>query len=410
MGLRRRKTADVIDISPVVCPGCQSSVEIDDDFCRRCEHNLLEILSSPEPPHQPAPEPATARPRSWWRLALVTSVLLLLTGGAAYAGWMKFVRPSVGTFDADVVAAAAIAEDVQRDQDALQDPSTLAAFAEDLEDASDDLSDVAATTGTIESDKHREAAESVVEALEAYLAELQRLATLPSAEINGSQYTRAEELADDLVSAIGVAATLRDLDSVRGVEASPASLQRVLANLREYREQVLRQRARIIAANKARAQRLARVRAFAGQMDGVVARYTAARGDLSDWIQDVDTYGASFSEAYQVLEEHSERRRQLRSELAALAAPAELAASKESLLAVMDQAVAATEAAYRGIEEYQWDYRYLFYDETPGWRTFESQTSSISDQYGNVLAEYSAQKERVIARLSKKTPLPKVPD
>lgn len=405
MGLRRRRPAEVIDISPLVCAGCNSYVSEEDDFCRRCGHNLAGPVPTAPPQASQVPE----RKKSRWRVAILATVLLLVCGSAGYAAWMNFVRPSVGTFDGDVTAAAGIAEDVQRTQDALRNPSGLPAFADDVEAAIGELGDIAASARGIESDKHRLAASAVVDALDAYLDELARLAALPSAAINDSQYGRAHELADELAAAIAEAAALRDLDTIAGFEATPSSLERVLANLADYRRDVLRQRARIIRANQARTARLSKVRAFTQQLDGVIARYSAARSELSDWIVGVDTYGATFTEAYQVLGEHAERRRQLRSELAALPAPAELASAKGSLLGVMDRAVAAMEAAYRGIEEYQWDFTYMFYDETPGWREFESQTDSISDDYASVLQTYSAQKERVIARLSRKTPLPKVP-
>jgi hypothetical protein len=414
MAIRRKKAAEVIDISPLTCARCSDYVELGDVFCRRCGHALLE--GSGEHPAAPAPANASeerpAREGRGRSRAVVASIVVavLLIVGAGYAGWTTFVRPGVGTFDEDVRMVLSLTAAVQEDQDALGDPSGLPEFVGEVDEAIQSLRTVGTSASAIESERYRSAAVTLVGSAEAYLKELTRLATLPAAEINDAQYRRSEELAAAVSDALAAAAALRDLDVTTG-GYSPSSLTRVLADLAAYRAQVLKQRARIIAANKVRAERLNEVRAFTSQMDGIVARYTAARSELSEWIDGVDTYGATFDEAYQVLEEQTDRRRQLRSELAALPAPPQFAAAKQSLLAVMDQAVAATEAAYRGIGEYQWDFdfRYLSYDETPGWRTFQSQTGAISDRYADVLATYSARKDDVIGRLSTKTPLPRVP-
>lgn len=413
MVIRRKRSAEVIDITPLGCPSCGETFEPDDVFCRRCGTSLLDAPVQEEVVERapaPAPQAEDARKRSRVLVASVLVLALVLASGGAFAAWTAFVRPGIGTFDEDVRAVMALAAGVQREQDSLDDPSGLPEFADEVARASEDLEGLRVSIQSIESESYRTAALLLLETAANYLDELGRLASLPAAEINAGQYGRAEELAAAVNDALAEAAALRDLDA-GAAGYSPSSLTRVLANLAEYRAQVLKQRARIIAANKARTERLNEVRAFTNQMDGIVARYTAARSELSDWIAGVDTYGATFDEAYQVLGEQTERRRQLRTELAALAAPPQFATAKQSLLAVMDQAVAAMEAAYRGIEEYQWDfgYRYLSYDETPGWRTFQSQTSAISDEYAAVLSDYSARKDDVIGRLSTKTPLPKVP-
>lgn len=416
MGIRRRKHADVIDIAPVTCPACAYRLEVGDLFCRRCGTDLLDEtrdlpVREPGPVAEPIEPPRPARRRRRLLVATIAALAVLAAVGGAFAAWTKILRPGVGTFDADVRAVMAIAGAIQDEQDGLESPSELAEFAEELDDADDDLQGVGRSVAAIESESYRVAAARLVDAAATYLEELRRLAMLPAAEINDDQYGRARELARALNAAFTEATDLRDLVA-RGVVYSPSTLTRVLANLEDYRERVLRQRARIIAANKARTERLNEVRAFTDQMDGIIARYTAARSEVADWIEGVDTYGATFDEAYQVLGEQTERRRQLRTELAALPAPPQFATAKQSLLGVMDQAVAALEAAYRGIEEYQWDfdYRYLSYDETPGWRTFQAQTAGISDRYAAVLTSYSAQKETVLTRLGTKTPLPKVPE
>jgi hypothetical protein len=75
----------------------------------------------------------------------------------------------------------------------------------------------------------------------------------------------------------------------------------------------------------------------------------------------------------------------LRDEASRLSAPAVFAGDKTAILAVMDQAIAATEAASRGISEYQYSDYHLAYDETPGWLEFEEASDAISDAYARAL-------------------------
>lgn len=165
------------------------------------------------------------------------------------------------------------------------------------------------------------------------------------------------------------------------------------------------------AENQRRAAQLATIRAFTGRLDGIVARYSSSRRELSVWIAQVNRSGASFGEAYQVLDQQAERRRQLRTELAGLEAPAVFAGHVSGLLAVIDQAIDATEAAARGITEYQYSswYEYSRYDETPGWLMFEQASDDISRSYGAALDRYTRAKAAATKQLQRKAPLPPPP-
>ena len=151
------------------------------------------------------------------------------------------------------------------------------------------------------------------------------------------------------------------------------------------------------------------MQSFTGSFDGILSRYSASRDELGDWASKVATEGATYTEAYQVLEQQADRRRQLRDELAALSAPAEFATARASILSVMDSAITATEDASRGISEYQSDYTYSSYDQTPGWTSFHETSLQIADDYGSAMSTYERDKQTIIARLSKREPLPKSP-
>jgi hypothetical protein len=150
------------------------------------------------------------------------------------------------------------------------------------------------------------------------------------------------------------------------------------------------------------------VRSFTGSFDGIIGRYSDSREELGDWTAKVESEGSTYSEAYQVLYQQTERRVQLRDEMVALAAPAEFAAMRADGLSVMDSAIAATEDASRGISEYQSD-SYGSFDQTPGWVSFQEASEQIGTDYSHALADYDAQKRTIIARLAKREPLPKPP-
>ncbi len=351
------------------------------------------------------------KPRTKRRTILASGLIALLAAGAA-GGWWWWSQPDLSIYDAQLTSMLQEAADVQDKVDDLQDPSDLPGFATDVEQAADEVDALAVRTGAIEGDDYQTAAEAVVRAEVAYLDELHRLASLGSADVDRSEFQRIDELRRELELAIAAALDLREGLDFGEIQLSVAPLTSSLMDLAAYRQEVIKERARITQINKERAAELAEVEGFLAQFDGVVERYSTARGELSNWIDGVDAHGASFNEAYQVLYQQAERRRQLRDELAALDAPADFAPDQAALLAVMDQAVDATESASRGIEEYQFDFnwRYLSYDETPGWRTFEAETAEISDAYSSALAAYEARKQEVVERLSEKKPLPPLPE
>jgi DNA repair exonuclease SbcCD ATPase subunit len=306
-----------------------------------------------------------------------------------------------------------IASASQDDVDALGDPSGLDRLESAISLELEELRIMANDAQAIEDDEHRAAILSFIDAEKRYLTELVRLAGLSSEEASIDQYDLIGDLADEAEEEMAAAITLRPGDPpVTGVVLSPAPLTRALSELAAYRAEVVKERARITRLNKERAKKLATVRSATEQVDGIIDRYSTARAELSNWISGVNSHGATFLEAYQVLDQQAERRRQLRDELAALEMPDPFGQDKAALLAVMDQAVAATEAAYRGIEEYQYDfnYRYYSYDQTPGWLQFEAATDDISDSYSATLANYEDRKLTVLKKISRRTPLPKLPD
>lgn len=458
--------AEVIDISPLTCPGCRRNVELEDSYCQSCGTSLLEtkpsicgncghalgresifcpscgtktdssLIGTPPPAPAAAPNEPTLREAAASEQTVgipVTSAstsadlvperrgrrktfawigtLLLLLVAAAAAAWFFLLRPpDLTVYDSEIQNAAAIAEDVEASLQDMENPGDLPGFATTLESARDDLGEVDKRVQSLEDQTHRSVLLEVVDTEDALFAEMARLAVLSSASIEDSEFSSLPDLVGEFETAYATAQRLRAAAGTPSeIELSHRILERTLYDLAEYREEVIAERARISRANKERAEELAATQAFIGEFDGIVARYADSRTELSDWIEETNA-GATWYEAYQTLDQQQARRSELREELAALEAPAEFADAKTELLGIMDTAIDAMGAASRGMAEYQYDWSYWDFRDTPGWQQFESATSDITTRFSATLSAYEATKESVLKKLSKKTPLPDLPD
>jgi hypothetical protein len=149
---------------------------------------------------------------------------------------------------------------------------------------------------------------------------------------------------------------------------------------------------------------LAAMNSYATSMRGYLATYDGLRSSMDEWIQKVDSEGATFEESYDFLASASSARAAVRQNIAALDAPAALATAHNNFLGVLDSAVAAVDSAYTGIGEYESDFfgeRYVDYKDTPGWQTFRSESERVSEEYGSARATLESsilQEQRKIER------------
>lgn len=442
------RPGEVFDISPLVCPSCRSQVAEEDVYCAACGTDLLQELASLCPncgravkteaafcpscgrglrpdtastePAIPAiastametpPIPASEARRTSWRGRRVwipaAGAVALIT---IVAAWWFLVRTDYGVFDKGLQTAAALATEGQANIEEISDPGDLEEFADDTEDLVSDLAAVYESASDADGSQLSSALENLAKAQEDYWNELIRLAQLPSAEVSPEEYERAEELRDILDLAFADAKELRAGVSFDVPELSHTPLTNALADLAAYRRQIIKEREEIKKENAARARQLDSVQAFTGNLDGVIDRYSDARMELQDWLDGVRTYGATVSEGYDVLRQNVDLRTQIRTELAALQAPKAFAGDVQALLGVMDDAIAATGTAVRGIDEYLFSYQYRSVFETPGWHTFQSASDAIGDAYAVAVSDYETHKRNEIRRLSKVTPLPDLPE
>lgn len=140
-----------------------------------------------------------------------------------------------------------------------------------------------------------------------------------------------------------------------------------------------------------------------------LAQYAGTRSDLQRWINGVESYGATFAEAYSELAQQKEARQQVRSQLAALTPPVALAGSHNRVLAVIDQAIDALDSASEGLNQLQHSRASFYgpydsYDETPSWREFRSASDRISAEFPAAQAAWERDAAAYIKQLKSGTP------
>jgi hypothetical protein len=185
-----------------------------------------------------------------------------------------------------------------------------------------------------------------------------------------------------------------DALNLEGIDRLPAGS---IVAATENAGEVIRTGARKLARWRSQVARIKRekrgelgvMNSYATSMRSYLATYDGLRSSIDEWIQKVDSEGASYEEAYDFLASASSDRASVRQSIVALDAPAALATSHNNFLGVLDSAVAAVDSAYTGIVEYESDFfgeKYFDYKETPGWQTFRSESARVSDEYGSARA------------------------
>jgi hypothetical protein len=122
---------------------------------------------------------------------------------------------------------------------------------------------------------------------------------------------------------------------------------------------------------------------YAAAMEAAMRRYSTLRSDLSDWIDRVESPNAyvTYDEAYSVLSQAQWDRQVIRDEMNGLPVPADVRAAHGELVSVVDDAIAAMQAAYDGATDSNYCMTSCYYKETPGWTRFSSESGRITEAY-----------------------------
>jgi hypothetical protein len=129
---------------------------------------------------------------------------------------------------------------------------------------------------------------------------------------------------------------------------------------------------------------------YGDNMHAQISTYTSLRTDTSNFIGRIES-GAyvTYHEAYLFLNGATSSRENVRSSITAMAVPAGLEAAHAELIAVLTRAINAMQAAVDGTRDAQWCGN-CYWRNTPGWRTFTSESAAISQQYAAVLSEWGS--------------------
>jgi hypothetical protein len=262
---------------------------------------------------------------------------------------------------------------------------------------------------------YREAATAALTAERSYLTELSKLSALKDSNLKDWTDIQAalRRTTLEIVQAEpGVKAL--DLGSGRSLVPSSAAINRSVTAVDTLvvsaKRRLARWHHRLAKAQGKRKRDLTVITQYSSTMRGYVGRYTQLRTGMASWIDEVDSGGVTYAEAYQFLGDARGSRDSLKSTISNLAAPAVAAAAQSRIEQVLGESVQAMDDAITGVSDYQFDEAsFLSYKDTPGWQSFASSSDRISGEYASATANWS----KVVddrANAVKHRHLPKRPD
>jgi hypothetical protein len=376
-------------------------------------------LAKPSPPNglPPLRTGGDAPPGGPRRRIALAAVLALLVGVAAGGGVALYLASTDDSHERAEAAVLAGSQAVEESAEALRQAAKLDEVAEAGETASVAVGDTEralAETDSISDPGYRDPVDRVLKAELTLLTSLASLEDLREGTVDEWQSMR-RSIRAAVLEVADVQAAVDSLDfSSEPVLPGPAvstaldSANRVVSTadrkLRKWRS-----KAQEIRSDKR--GELAVMNGYADSMRTYLTTYNGLRTDLDEWIQRVDTEGATFNEAYEFLGNAYSERQRVRSGIGALDAPAPVASAHVALLDVMDRAMAAVDSATTGISEYEWDFEgeYSYYTETPGWQTFSSESDAIAGDSGSARSSWDAAVAGEIVRIESRK-LPKKPE
>lgn len=198
----------------------------------------------------------------------------------------------------------------------------------------------------------------------------------------------------DLTTAIGV---FRDDEVLRG--SAQAAANAVDALIRSAQNELRDWRGRYDEAVATRRAEIAAISIYRSAMDQRLDRYGDLRGDLSNFIDRVEypDNSVSYDEGYQVLSDAQFQRQLVRDEMVGLAVPSGVADVHNRIVAVLEDAISATGAAYEGTLDAEYCTSTCYYADTPGWQRFRSESSRITEEFDAAVGAWTSAVDGVAA-------------
>lgn len=197
-----------------------------------------------------------------------------------------------------------------------------------------------------------------------------------------------KEVRPSLVSALASVPAGSDDERPVG-QAGDAALTR-LDHVIEVADAAMREwRVNNASAITARQAAVEELDTYASQMRAQVRTYSTLRGDTADFIDRIES-GAyiTFDEGYAFLDQAQWNRRAVRDTMNGLGVPAAMQGQHAALVAVIDRAISAIQAADDGTYDAEWCTTTCYWKNTPGWRTFHTESMAISTEYASTLTAW----------------------
>lgn len=324
----------------------------------------------------------------------VVTVLALIGAGGFY-----YLNRGPSPSELALQTAATSSEDMLID---LQAATTTADIRAAVEPAAESAEAVSAAIAADPSDS---AAKQALLAQESLLLAMASLVNLNADTLATWAETEATMVAalDELAAAEGLPVAELDENGAPAVRTVSEVVADGQAAMTAWQAQVAQVQAQT-AANQAA---VAALDAYIPAVQGVLGRYASLRNQTGSFTARVRNGGVTYAQAYQAMSNGASARRALRSELASMTVPEGLAAEHNRLVAMIQSAAEAMDAGYNGIEDSDYCYTTCDYDETSGWRQFQSESDRITGEFGDAEAAWTAKADQIRANAGEVAAPPK---
>lgn len=358
------------------CTACGSPSEVSARFCGRCGLALDEPIASDDlgawpPAPEASPTSPAGRARRAWLVPAGIGLSVVLAGAGA-AAFVAMNQP--GPENAVLAEATATAETLLDDVQQAQLTADLRVVAADADSAAEPVTD------TLTSLDPAGATAQALASVDDLLSALTGLARIDSDTLDTWPQVRddLDTALDALPSEVDGMDTLADTgaDAIEATDTLIADAEQTLADWQASVEAAE-------AASQDNAAAAAGLTEYDNAVQGQLRTYNSLRNDTSNFVDlagDPDAF-VTYDQGRTALSEGAAARREVRSALTALTVPAGIEAEHARLVAMVEDAAAAMDAAVSAIDDADYCVSSCYVFETDAWETFRNESSRITGEF-----------------------------
>jgi hypothetical protein len=354
------------------CTSCGAGVEVAARFCGACGHPVDTTTALPAAEAVSGASATTHGhgSRRWW-LAGGIGLAVLLTG-AGVAATVVLTEPHPE--DAVLVESSALTVEVLEQMAAAETTAELRETAEAAETAAAPVVEIVPTLNP-------------TDPTTLALASLEEVLVAVSAleVVDGDTLGEWPAISRDLDAALDTVPG--DDPAVDGVEPAGRDAIEAVDALVAGAEQTLADwEASVAVAEESTADNAAAVQELDTYEDAVLGQlrtYNSLRNDTASFVElagDPDAF-VTYEQGRDALSEGAAARREVRSALTALAVPTGIQAEHGRLVAMVEDAAAAMDAAVTAIDDADYCVSSCYVFETDAWQTFRNESARITGEF-----------------------------